>query len=119
MVPNHGSRPPKSRVPASNLAFAGAISKSLYSELGNTPIAAKTVMAWTGVSNHTARSWLNGQSAPDGLHLIALAARSRTIMTMVLYMAGHDTMALGFELEAAETALEAALLTVRELRRGR
>jgi hypothetical protein len=100
------------------MAFAGAVGGVLRDELGDTHRAAKTVMAWTGVSDHTARSWLHGQSAPDGLHLIALAARSRAIMTMVLYMAGHDTMALEFELEATEHALEAALVTVRRLRKG-
>ncbi|MEI9927820.1 MAG: hypothetical protein WDN44_09085 [Sphingomonas sp.] len=73
-------------------------------------------MAWTGVSDHTARAWLNGRTSPSGLHLVALAAHSRLVMATLLRMTGHDGVALAIDLQAIESGLIETLDTVRKLR---
>ena len=86
---------------------------ALITELGATRRATKTVMRWTGVSDRTARKWLHGQASPSGIHLLALAANSPAVMSLVLKLTGHGDLELGLELRAVEKGLERALSRVR------
>lgn len=119
MVPKSGSRLPKSLFALSDVEFAGAIGDALQSELGGSHRAAKTVMAWTGVSNRTARAWLNGQTCPSGLHLLVLAGHCRAVMGMVLNLTGHDQIAVVLDVDAIESALETSLAALRNLKAER
>lgn len=92
------------------------IGSALQTDLGGTRQATKTVMRWTHVSDHTARSWLNGQTSPSSLHLLELASRSDTVMATILQATGHSGLELALDLALAETTLESALLNVRALR---
>lgn len=116
MLPKSGSRFPHSTNLPSEPEFARAIGLALQGELGASRRAAKTVMAWAGVSDRTARMWLHGNCMPGTLHLIALSAHCRPIMTLVLKSAGYDRVNLSIELLAIETTLENALAAVKDLR---
>jgi hypothetical protein len=120
MVPKTGTRLPKLLASLSDARLADIIGRALQSELGASRRAAKTIMSWTGVSDHTARAWLNGRTSPSGVHLIVLAAYSQPVMAALLELTGHDDVALAIDLEALETQLLAMMEAARNLRsRGR
>ena len=73
-------------------------------------------MAWTGVSDHTARAWLNGRASPSSVHLLVLAANSKPVMTTILRITAHERAAIDMDLETLETGLMNTLEMVRELR---
>jgi hypothetical protein len=116
MVPKSGNRVPKLQFLLSDVQFAELIASALQSELGGSRRATKTIMAWTGVTDHTARYWLSGRKSPSSVHLLTLAAHSRSVMALVLRLTGHDHMGVGFELQALEAGLQEALETVRTMR---
>ena len=116
MVPKSGTRLPNLQDPLSEARLADLVGRALQHELGASRRAAKTVMAWTGVSDHTARAWLNGRTSPSGLHLILLAAHCPPVMSMVLRLAGHEQIAIAIDLESIERGLEEVLAATRRLR---
>ena len=59
-------------MPPSEREFTGSIRQALRDELGGSRAAAKSIMRWTGVSDRTARNWLNGAASPRGYHLVCL-----------------------------------------------
>lgn len=113
MVPKTGTQPPFSRFAVSETELAGQIGSALRDELGGSRRATKTVMRWTGVSDHSARAWLHGTSAPSGLHLLMLAANSSPVMAILLRLTGHDELTLALRLRTIESGLEKALREVR------
>ena len=118
MVPKSGTRLPKSQLALSDAALAELIGSALRSELGASRRATKTVMSWTGVSDHTARAWVNGRTSPSGAHLVALAFHCRPVLTAILELTGHEDIAVTIDIEAIEERLEAALALTRSLRGG-
>lgn len=116
MVPISGSKFRNTALDLSDAALANMIGTALQNELGGTRQATKTVMRWTHVSDHTARSWLNGQTSPSSLHLLELATQSDTVMTVILRATGHAGLELAHDLAAVETMLETTLARVRALR---
>ena len=116
MVPKSGNRVPKLQISLSESEFAHAVGEALQLELGASHRATKTVMAWTGVSDRTARLWLHGSASPNGLHLIVLAAHCRPVLATVLRIMGHDKIALAVDLEMVEGQLEMILESIRRLR---
>jgi len=116
MVPNSGSRLPKTQILLSDAQLAELIGTALRDELGGSRRAAKTIIAWTGVSDRTARAWLNGRTSPSSLHLLAMAAHCQPVMATVLRLTGHEHVAIGINLQAVETGLEQTLAAVRGLR---
>ena len=92
------------------------IGAALKAELGGTRQATKTVMRWTHVSDHTARSWLNGQTSPSSLHLLELATQSDTVLKVILNATGHTELELAHDLAAVENLLQATLARIRVLR---
>lgn len=116
MVPKSGTRLPKSQISISDSHLAELVGRALQDDLGGSRRAAKSVMAWTGVSNHSARAWLNGRVSPSGAHLVMLAANCRPVMLTILRLAGHDRAALGIDLETIESELENLLTVTRQLR---
>ena len=115
MVPKTGTKVPKSAGVASRKEFAQAIGAALRSELGSSRRATKSVMGWAGVSDRTARIWLQGAGCPGGFHLVALSANCRAVMTVVLGCAGYRDATLQVDLRRAEAALASAMLAVQEL----
>lgn len=116
MVPKTGTRLPKLQSALSDARLAAIIGTALQSELGASRRATKTVMSWTGVSDHTARAWLNGRTSPSGLHLVVLAAHCQPVMHAVLELTGHSDVALAIDIEAVEERLSAILEAARSLR---
>jgi hypothetical protein len=119
MVPKSGTLVPKSRILPSEGDVSRAIGKALQAELGGSHRAAKTVMAWTGVSGRTARLWLQGASSPNGRHLVLLAKNCRSVLVATLLLAGHDLAVIGVELEAVELHLGDMIASVQSLREAR
>ena len=68
--------------------------------------------------NQQARAWINGESCPSSCHLVLLASRSRTVMTALLGMAGHDQLAVALDLSEIEHELEHLAERVRKLRKA-
>lgn len=60
--------------------FEHAIAAALKADLGDTHRAVKTLMAWTGASERTAKHWLAGTHGPSGDHLINLARYSDAVL---------------------------------------
>jgi len=116
MVPKSGTRLPKQQISLSDIQFAELIGIALQDELGGSRRASKTIMTWTGVTDHTARDWLNGRKSPSSLHLLALAAQCRSVMSVVLRLTGYDRINVGIELQLIEAGLEEALKAVRAVR---
>lgn len=116
MVPNTGTQLPFGRAAISDAELAAYVGNALQGELGASRRATKTIMRWTGVSDHTARSWLNGKSTPSGLHLLVLASQCLPVMMTFLRLAGHQEFEVLLELEKVEDELELALKKVRDLR---
>lgn len=113
MVLNSGTQVPDLPFVLTDSELATHIGRTLTSDLGATRRAAKTVMRWTHVSDRTARKWLHGEASPSGLHLLALATRSPSVMALVLELTGHADVVLALELRAIERDLERALAKVR------
>lgn len=116
MVPKSGTRFPKLPFSLSDAELAALIAEALQQELGGSRRASKTIMAWTGVTDHTARAWLNGRKSPSSVHLLGLAAECPPVMALILRLTGHDRVSLGIDLLAIEAGLEDALAIVRALR---
>ena len=95
--------------------LAVQIGAALRDELGATRRAAKSVMRWTGVSDPTARAWCHGRASPSGLHLVALAANSDAVMSVLLRLTGHTELELGLDLHTIEMGLIKALAHVHSL----
>jgi hypothetical protein len=75
-------------------------------------------MRWTGVSDHTARSWLQARSSPSGLHLIQLSANSRKVLIAVLRLSGHGDLELGLRLTDIEEELRRLIVLVHSAAQG-
>lgn len=115
MVRKNISQLRDSRFVLTDSDLATQIAAALHEELGASRRAAKSVMRWTGVSDTTARAWLHGNASPSGLHLVALAANSNAVMSVLLKLTGHDDLKIGLELRVIEESLVHALANVRSL----
>lgn len=116
MVRKNRSTLRKLGISLSESALAEHIGEVLRNELGASRRATKTVMRWTGVSDNTARSWLNGRASPSGLHLLELAAHSEPVMIFLLEVTGHGDLEIGLRLQEIEVDLEDTLDRVRSIR---
>ena len=98
MFPKKGSSFPVGRDRLTDAEFAQVIASALKVEFGSTRNGAKTIMKWTGVSERTAKNWLNGTNAPNGVHLILLARGSNAVLKAMMLMAERPEMSLGASL---------------------
>lgn len=119
MLPESGIRFPNSMPRPSEADYVRHVSEALRAELGTTRAATKTVMRWTGASDHTARNWINGHVGPSGHHLVCLARESRGVTEAVLRLANRSELGLALDIHAAEVALARAMGTLEALRRQR
>jgi membrane protein required for beta-lactamase induction len=72
--------------------FSITIARALRDELGDSHRAIKTVMAWTGASERTAKNWLGATYSPRGDHLVRLARHSDAVLEVFLTAAGRDSV---------------------------
>lgn len=105
MVPKSGSQLPDSPFILSESALSTQIGEALREDLGASRRATKMIMRWTGVSDKAARSWLQGRASPSGIHLLALAARSEAVMSMLLRLTGHGDLEIAISLRSMEAEL--------------
>ena len=115
MVRKTASQLRDSRIRVAESALSEQIGDALRRDLGASRRATKTVMRWTGVSDTTARGWINGHAAPSASHLLALAANSSPVMVVVLSVTGHGELELGMRLHEIERGLVLALAQIRAI----
>lgn len=90
-LPKMGKELPVQRHTRSK-SYPTTIAEALAVELGGSNRAIKTVMRWTGASERTAKGWLAGRNGPSGEHLVALLARSDTVLEQLLRLAGRGSV---------------------------
>ncbi|WP_147417675.1 hypothetical protein [Sphingomonas cavernae] len=117
MLPENGRVFPNGRNNVTEAEYIGRISQALRDELGATRAAAKTIMKWTGASDHTARNWINGVTGPNGHHLAALAHHSDAVLAAMLGMSERQELLLSLDIHAAEVALAKAIGALEMLKR--
>ncbi len=105
MFPKSGRKLPNWRARPSAEDYAVAIGAALRRELGTAGGAAKTIMRWTGASDRSARTWLNGAGGPTGWHLILLARESSEVMEAVMAMTNRGGLMLSSDIQALQMAL--------------
>lgn len=84
-------------------------------ELGQSHRATKTLVAWTGVTERTAKNWLSGTCGPSGEHLIQLVRKSDGILATVLSLAARNDHLVGSELLVIRERLVRATELVEDL----
>jgi hypothetical protein len=119
MLPKSGRKLPKMRSAPSEADYIEQISRALRQELGGTGAAVKTVMRWTGASDRSARTWINGLGSPSGYHLLRLARECDAVFEVVLDLTDRQEAKLGVDLHAAEVAIARAMGAFETLRRQR
>ncbi|WP_147391963.1 MULTISPECIES: hypothetical protein [Paracoccus] len=119
MLPNSGRKLPKMQRAPTEAEYIVQISNALRGELGGTGMAVKTIMRWTGVSDRSARTWMNGSGSPSGYHLLRLARECDAVFEVLLDFTDHPEARLGFDLHAAEVAIARAMGAFEALRRQR
>jgi len=117
MLPETGRKVPLSRDRLTNAQFAEQIGVTLRDQLGSSRQATKTVMAWTGVCDRAARTWINGGGGMSAVNLILLARHSDPVWRLVLELSSREEAALGFEVHAVEVALAKATGAIETLKR--
>src|SRR5580658_8541251 len=70
--------------PGAIAPYATLISQALRSSLHDSHRAVKTVMAWTGANERTAKNWLAGSNGPQGDHLMLLLSKSDTVLMALI-----------------------------------
>ncbi|QCO57373.1 hypothetical protein EOK75_16765 (plasmid) [Pseudorhodobacter turbinis] len=98
-----------------NGCFVEEIASALKRSLGDSRAGVKTVAAWTGANEKTAKNWFSGTYGPSGAHLIALARHSDEVLGSFLAMAGREDLMVAIKLAAAEDAISDLLDAVRQL----
>ncbi len=93
------------RKPDRHGTFEQAIADALKRELGLTHQAVKTLMAWTGASERTAKHWLAGTHGPSGRHLVDLARHSDAVLFYFLSAADRPFIVPGIHLVAIRAKL--------------
>lgn len=116
MFPKSGRKLPKARQAPSQDDYIEQISMALRKELGGTGAAVKTIMRWTGASDRSARTWMNGSGSPSGYHLLRLAHECDTVFEVMLDLTGRPEARLGMDLHAAEVAIARAMRAFETLR---
>jgi hypothetical protein len=87
-------------------AFAREIGVALARSTGDSKAAAKTISAWTGADERTAKNWLAGRYGPNGHHLVALARHSDEVLETFLVLAGQRELVRTHRLHRTRKKLE-------------
>lgn len=85
--------------------FRNALAATLRAELGTTHQAVKTVMAWTGASERSAKHWFAGTHEPSASHLIALVNHSDEVLTAFLEAADRPALCIQLQLVGVRAKL--------------
>lgn len=70
--------------------YAKATGAALRADLGETHQAVKILMRWTGANERTVKNWLAGKHGPSGTHLIGLVRHSKSVLEVLLVLAGQE-----------------------------
>jgi hypothetical protein len=117
MLPESGRKVPLPKVALTNAQFCDRVGIALRTQLGGSRQATKTVMAWAGVCDRAARTWIHGGGGMSGLHLVQLARHSDPVWRLLLELSDREESALSFEVHAVEVALSKAMGAMEVLKR--
>lgn len=117
MLPKSGRKLPNVNQPPSEAEYIEQISSALRHDLGGTGVAVKTIMRWTGASERSARTWMNGTGSPSGYHLLRLARECDAVFEVIVDLTSHPDARLGVDLHAAEVAIARAMGAFENLKR--
>lgn len=117
MFPESGRKLPTSKKHLSSRDLAEQVGLALRAELGASRRATKTVMAWAGVCDRAARTWIHGEGGLSGAHLLMLARQSEAVWLVVMDLVARPEAALGFDVHGVEVALARALGSIEALKR--
>lgn len=95
--------------------FASVIAGTLRKAYGGSGRAVKTVMAYTGVGERTAKNWFAGRNAPNGENLVELVRHSDEILEVFLLMTGRDDILAAKKLANARDKLVEILELLKTL----
>ncbi|MCM0032078.1 hypothetical protein [Sandarakinorhabdus limnophila] len=115
MFPKKGSSFPVGRDALTDSEFALVVASALKVEFGSTRNGVKMIMKWTGVSDRTAKNWLNGTNAPSGLHLILLARESNAVLKAMMLMAERPEMSLSASVLSLRRVLAETLAALDQI----
>jgi hypothetical protein len=87
------------------LAIEALLAEALTAELGQTHMAVKQAMRWTGASERSVKHWLAGTHAPSARHLVELMRHSDFVLARVMLAAGRPALAIGADLMAVRGKL--------------
>jgi hypothetical protein len=90
-------------------AFTREIGVALACSTSQSKAAAKTISAWTGANERTAKHWLAGHYAPNGYHLVALAHHSDEVLEAFLMLAGRRELLTAHRIRGARRKLKEAV----------
>ena len=88
-----------------NHDFTSVISEALHEEFGDTHAAVKTVVAFTGAGERTAKNWFQAKNGPNGRNLILLAMHSDLVLEAILIMANRQDLLMAKKLVDARDML--------------
>lgn len=117
MLPKSGRKLPNLREKPSEADCIKRISSALRLEHDGTGLGLKTIMRWSGASDRSVRTWMNGSGCPSGYHLLRLARESDAVFEAMLDLADRPEARLGFDLHAAEVAIARAMGAFEALKR--
>ena len=103
------------KAPVDRQEYQKVIATALKRELGGSHRAIKTLMKWSGVSERTAKKWLDGTNAPSGENLVALMKNSNEVMTVVLELAEREEQKCAFQLHELRARLVNLISSLDEM----
>ena len=95
--------------------FTAVIAEALREGFGGTARSVKTVMAYTGAGERTAKNWFEGKNGPNGENLVELMRHSDEVLEALLMMAGRDDILAGKLLVDARDKLAEMLEIIDQL----
>lgn len=90
-------------------SFRALISQALRRDFGQSPGAVKTVARLVNANERAVRNWFEARNGPSGEHLVALMARSETVLETVLILCGRQELKSALLISRARDALLVAL----------
>ena len=97
-------------------SLASQIAAALKRDLGHTHATVKTLSAWTGAHERTAKQWLSGRICPRGDHLVRLARHSDEVFEVIRRSAHRPDFEIPRKFEQVRSLLVELLKLVEHSR---
>ena len=101
-----------------NSRYAEEIGRALRGELGGSHQTVKMIMNWTCAGERAIKNWLCGINGPSGVHLIEMIRHSDAICSLVLHLAGRDSLLANIRAVDLRNRLAAALAELDRIQKA-